>query len=181
MSDRAKESFLSVVRSAFPTIDYLAIYPAKIHAQNADLTLEVTCDDARIGGLSKVSIRHGIPGVEVKVAAGSRVLIGFENGDPQQYYAALWDTASCTELHLNGSTVIALNGTSKKVAKGEDLNSAISNALLAIQVAINAMGAVPSSPMPGSLAVAAATAIGAAKTAFDAAAASALSTTVKVS
>ena len=58
-------------------LDRLALYPARVVAQSADLTrLDLQPDDSRIPPCAGVPIRHGLPGVTVTVAAGSRVLLG---------------------------------------------------------------------------------------------------------
>jgi hypothetical protein len=60
-----------------------------------------------------VPIRYGIPGVVAKVAAGGRVLVGFENGDPSRPVAELWDNASLVELSFAGGThAVAREGDS---------------------------------------------------------------------
>ena len=146
MSDRAKEGLLAFVRQAFPLIDYLALYPAQIRTQNADGTLELTPDDARISGLSKVVIRHGLPGVAVKVNAGARCLVGFENGDPQKPVATLWEVGSIDKLYLGTSNVTGSDATDF-VAMAAKVNArldAIQNALASHSHALQA------GPYPGS-------------------------------
>lgn len=75
--------------------DYHKLWPARVVKQNTDKSLQLYPDDARLrgqGGLDKVPIRHGLPGVSVDVVTGARVRVGFEGGDPKRPYAALWDT-----------------------------------------------------------------------------------------
>lgn len=103
--DRLKASFQRLVLSLVARTDYHALYPSVVVAQNADKTLELQPDAARMPPLSKVPIRVGIPGVVVQLAAGARVLLGFENGDPNRPYAGLWDTATLVELVINGGAV----------------------------------------------------------------------------
>lgn len=93
-------------------LDRLALYPARVVAQSADrLTLDLQPDDARIPPCAGVPIRHGIPGVTVTVASGSRVLLGYAAGDPMQPYAALWEAGSVVSLSVNGgSTRVARVG-----------------------------------------------------------------------
>jgi hypothetical protein len=69
-------------------VDYSQLYGARVSRQNADKTLQVVLDNARVksGGLDKVPIRHGFPGT-VTVTSGARVLVGFEAGDPSKPYA----------------------------------------------------------------------------------------------
>lgn len=85
------------------------------------------------------------------------------------------------ELTPSGTAIVALAGQSNPVAKGDSLNTAISNLGTAIAGALTTMGAAPAVPMPGALAAAAGTTITGAVTAFNAAAAAALSTKVKLS
>jgi hypothetical protein len=84
-------------------IDYGRLYPAKVIAQNGDGSLELYPDDelVRGSGISQVPIRHGLPGVTVKVNAGARVALFFENGDPKKPAVALWpDGSSCKEISI---------------------------------------------------------------------------------
>jgi hypothetical protein len=111
MTDRLRDIVARLLSSVTSRLDYLALYPARVVAQNADGTLELKVDDARVGGLSKVAIRYGIPGVKAEVAANSRVLLGFEGGDPQRPVATLWELTEAT---------LIFNGGTQKVARVDD-------------------------------------------------------------
>lgn len=111
-ADRLLAPIEALVKRFTSRIDFCALYACKVVAQNADGTLELQPDDARMPGLSAVLIRHGLPGVTVTVAAGSRVLLGFENASPASPFAALWDASSVTEIKFNGGT--------KSVARVDD-------------------------------------------------------------
>jgi len=89
-------------------LDYLALYPAKIIAQNADGSLELRPDDARVPDLSSVPIRLGLPGVSVTVAPGSRVLIGFENGKPSAPVATIWDASTLKTITITASATVSV-------------------------------------------------------------------------
>jgi hypothetical protein len=111
-SDRLKRALTGFVRSVThtdPGIDFRALYPAKVVAQNVDLTLELIPDDVRLPSLSKVPLRLGLPGVSAKVAAGSRVLLFFEGGRASAPAAALWQTSSLLELVITASTKVTVN------------------------------------------------------------------------
>jgi hypothetical protein len=97
-ADRLKDALLGVVRSAFPSLDFLASYPARVVTQNSDGTLELVPDDARLASLSNVPIRYGVPGVTAKVPAGSRVLLGFAGGVPSLPIATVWESGEPTEI-----------------------------------------------------------------------------------
>lgn len=84
------------------------------------------------------------------------------------------------QVHITATQILLGTGAVKKVAQGEDLNVAIAALGTAISGALTTMGAAPGTPMPGSLAVTAGSAIATAVTTFNTAAALALSNTVKV-
>jgi len=85
---------------------YHALYPCTVEAQAADGTLDLTPDDEAIRGtgLQAVPIRHGLPGVRVKVKQGARLLLGFEAGDPTRPFAALWEPGAIEEISIDGGT-----------------------------------------------------------------------------
>jgi len=92
-------------------LDYLALYPATVVTQAADGTLQLVPDDSRIKGygMFPIRIRHGLPGIDVKVVDGARVLVGFEAGDPTRPYATLWETGGLDELTVTATTKITVS------------------------------------------------------------------------
>jgi hypothetical protein len=91
------------------------MYPAKVVAQDALGELSVIPDDPTVagqGGMTKVPMRHGIPGLIVTIVPGSRCRVFFEDGDPSKPAAALWPDGStvdsvsltCTSSMLGSST-----------------------------------------------------------------------------
>jgi hypothetical protein len=89
-------------------IDYSRMYPARVLAQSGDGSLELLADNPKVRGtgVTQVPIRHGLPGVTVKVNPGARVLLFFEGGDPKEPAAALWpDGSSCSEIAIKAPTV----------------------------------------------------------------------------
>lgn len=99
-----------LIRGTMRDVLYLGQYTAVVQRQAADGTLDLLPDDARLrgNGLSGVPIRHGLPGVEVEVPAGVRVLLGFDNGNPQSPFASLWWPGSVTKVRIGGSEMVAL-------------------------------------------------------------------------
>ncbi len=110
--ERFRQDFANIVENLVGRrLDYTQLYPAVVIAQNADGTLQLLADSPTIRGTghNNVRIRHGLPGVSVTVSQGARVRIGFENGDPSQPYAALWDTdAASVTINLTTSVDISL-------------------------------------------------------------------------
>jgi len=99
--DQMTRAISAIVQGLTAHVDYYALYPAKVVSQNDDGTLELRPDDTRLPGLSKIPIRYGIPGLTAKVAAGARILLGFEGGNPHSPIATLWESASVTEIQLS--------------------------------------------------------------------------------
>jgi len=83
---------------------YLRNFECTVERDHGDQTLDLLPDDERVRGtgLSRVPIRHGLPGVSVRVVTGSRVLLGFADGDPRKPYASLWHRGSIEELAFDG-------------------------------------------------------------------------------
>lgn len=95
--------------------DYLALYPATVSRQAADGSLDVLPDDTvvRGGGFSGVRLKTGVPGLRATVPAGTRVLLGWEGGDPSRPYAATWEHGAVTLLAFDGGTqAVAREGDS---------------------------------------------------------------------
>lgn len=123
-----------IIRHTMRGTDFHALYPAKVVSQNSDDgTLELAADSDHIKLPSRVPLRLGLPGVAVKVQAGARVLVGFENGDEHAPVALLWEAAGLLELDLGvGATA------------GVVLDTLISQALTTLKQAISTAVIVPS-------------------------------------
>lgn len=121
-----------VERLVLPRLDPLAFYPATVVSQGDDDTVDLKPDSRRFGvGLAMVPIRHGIPGVSVRVRPGARVLLAFEGGDPQRPFCSLWEAGGLESLTVEASTKILLKapnviaaeveGNARRVARQGDL------------------------------------------------------------
>lgn len=99
-----RESLEKFVRWVMRDVLYLRNFAATVEGQHDDDTLDLLPDDERVRGtgLSRVPIRHGLPGVRVRVPVGARVLLGFEAGDPTRPFAHLWDPGSIESLSFDG-------------------------------------------------------------------------------
>lgn len=142
--------------------DFTRTYQGRVTSQNGDQTVEVKVSTkSPLASLSKVPLRHGIPGVtELRLAPGAEVSIGFDDGDPQKPYAAL-PLRGGRLLHLvvDGDS-FELGGT-EPVAMAtptEEWASAVNDALTAIAGLLNTPGTVTGAPgtviPPGTLAAA---------------------------
>jgi hypothetical protein len=103
--------FQTLVKRAAPDVDPYALWPATVVAQSADLsTVDVRADSPKLAsaGLSVVPLRLGVPGIQVKVAANARVLIGFEGGDRTRPVATLWDATSVQEITVTSTSKVVV-------------------------------------------------------------------------
>jgi hypothetical protein len=89
---------------------FLGQFTAQVITQAADGTLDLLPEDTRLRatGLQAVPIRHGLPGVKVKVPPGERVLLGFDQGDARKPYAALWHSGAVIEVQIGGVLPVAV-------------------------------------------------------------------------
>lgn len=103
-TNRLLAAFEALVKRVMRRVDYLALYPARVVAQDGDGgSLDVVPDDPR------VTVPRGLPyrtlaGVAITVPSGTRCHVGFEGGDPSKPYVALWELGDVTKLVLAGGT-----------------------------------------------------------------------------
>lgn len=99
-----REALDRIIRFVTRETLYLRSFECTVEIDHGDNTLDLLPDDARVRGtgLSRVPIRHGLPGVTVRVATGSRVLLGFVEGDPRKPFASLWQPGSIEEVSFDG-------------------------------------------------------------------------------
>ena len=108
IADPLRALILNIVNGR---IDYHALYPCTVVTQNSNGTLALLPDDDRIRGTGtdNVDIKIGIPGVTVVVSDETRVLLGFEAGDPQRPFASLWTSEGLEEIVITASTSVTVN------------------------------------------------------------------------
>jgi hypothetical protein len=138
---RVMRDFEALVESCVGNrIDYSRMYAAKVVSGGAGM-VDILADDPSVrgNGITRVPIRHGVPGVTVTVPSGGRVMLFFEDGDPKKPAAALWP---------DGSSVTALKITAATVTIEGDLNvtGAITSASVAASGEVTAQ--TSSSPIP---------------------------------
>lgn len=101
-----EESLKRIIEATVPTT-FLRLWPCTVERQSDDGAVDLLPDDDEVRGtgLQGVPLLHGIPGIKVRVTPGSRVLLGFQEGDPQKPYASLWpDGSSVDEIIIGGTT-----------------------------------------------------------------------------
>ena len=116
-ADRIRKALGELVHGACGGIH--GLHPAKVVSQKGQsLDLQPVASD--MPDMADVPIWHGIPGVEVSVATGALVLMGFRNGDPAQPFAMLWQSESLTDITIRatGKVSVSAGGNVEVEARG---------------------------------------------------------------
>ena len=138
--DRLRKAWQRAVKSALSGVDYFALYRARVVKQSGQ-TVDLKPDDARIPDQTGVRLRHGVPGMEVTIAPGSYLLLGWDNGDPELPFAALWDGGETVVKLKIGGQLVEVGGNTYSALKTEQFAAALDAALQTI-VASNGGGNV---------------------------------------
>lgn len=98
IGDRLSAAFLKLLRAflgfkAAKSIDACALYFGKV-VKVTGSKVEVQLDSPDIGSPTSIPLYLGFPGSSVAGIEGSRVLVGFRNGDPTQAYAIAFEFSS---------------------------------------------------------------------------------------
>lgn len=119
------ELMARVVESRLPSPVWNRLHPAVVHSQSDDgKTLQVFPESADIPPMVEVPLRTGIPGLEVKIARGARVLLAFEGGDPRRPIAIPAfdrDPERLLEMNITAQTEVKVTAPIVKAAGGEVL------------------------------------------------------------
>lgn len=89
------------------SLPFHAKWPTKVVAQDGEGKLELQPDGSTVPGEAKVPIRHGVPGLTVKVPAGTRVLLTYEEGDPARPVAEGWESGTPLEVALESDVSLS--------------------------------------------------------------------------
>jgi hypothetical protein len=123
--ERTLAAIQAIARAAMGEVDYHALYRARVLKQNDDGTCEVRPEDPRIPATSKVPIRYGTPGQNVKLAGGAQCLVGFEigaPGTPPKMIVVAWESGEVDEATIEASSTIKLKSGAVELALGAGRN-----------------------------------------------------------
>lgn len=118
--DKSLQRIASVVDALVGRrIDCSNHYPAQCLSDSAaDGSVELIADDPRIRGtgMERVPVRPGLPGTTVKLAAGARVTLYFEDNDVKKPAASLWQGgAGVLEILIEADTKLTLKAPTVRV------------------------------------------------------------------
>jgi hypothetical protein len=97
LDDPLHAGLVAFIKQTMRFVDYHKTYSGKVLVQRANGTLDVVPEDNRLPPLTSVPLRTNIPGSKFSntaVAAGTQVKITFENGDPTDYAAWMYEQGS---------------------------------------------------------------------------------------
>lgn len=140
---RLRAALAALVRAETRRVDYHALYPASVVSQDgAGGPLDLRPDTEALPPPQAVPLRV-VNGVKLTLPAGTRVLLGYEAGDPSRPYAVLGPVADVTRF--------AVNGASTKAARdGEAVNASAALSAWFTQVQL-ATGVAPPSGAIGAV------------------------------
>jgi hypothetical protein len=98
--ERFKRALVAFIRNATRRMDYLAMYPATVLKDHGNHELDLQPDHPALPALVRVPLRLGLPGATIKVKSGARVLLGFDNGDPDKPACHLWQAGTLEYLQV---------------------------------------------------------------------------------
>lgn len=112
---RIKELVDLIIARVLAPYDYMGLYPSKVVSQSDDGTTVDLVPDKPTLPHTRARLRLGLPGTSIKIQPGSRVLLGFENGDPRTPVATLWEPdAAVVSITMGGP------GIARAIARAGD-------------------------------------------------------------
>lgn len=126
-NDRLFDAMQRIIRSEQPTQTFLGTYEYIVQATDGT-TVDASPSDTTIGlpGIAQVPIRTGIAGASCKPQNGSRLGVGFFNGNPSRPFVACgFDNTSAQSVTFDAGT-----GTSEHYATTEAVVGILMNFLL---------------------------------------------------
>lgn len=124
------DALQAIIDARLADLRRLPHFPGKVVQQHADLTVDVQPDSPYLPGLTALQLRVPFPGATVKVAAGSRVAVVFEDGDTKRPVAVPLferDAGGLVELDVGdaGTNINLAAGTQGAARVGDACNFAL--------------------------------------------------------
>lgn len=143
-SSRMHDPVAARVRAKLPTPHYFGVYPFQLVKQTGFL-VEGLPQVEGLPPMSNVPLHVGVPGLEMQVSPGATILIGWQGGDPERPYAALWNKeATVASLTMNTlQTKLGGPGATEPLIKGNAFN-----AIWAAHVHPTPFGPTSPTPLP---------------------------------
>lgn len=129
-ADRVRQQLTNTVESIVGRrLNLSNWYPARVVSQAADGTVDLLPDDPKMrgSGISRVPLRHGLPGCTVRVRPGSTVALFFEDCDAKKPAAGLWPNGSSVlEITVSADALLTLKAPAIQVQGNLSVSGAVS-------------------------------------------------------
>lgn len=146
---RLRSALAAIVRAETRRVDFHAFYPATVLSQDgAGGPLDLRPDSADLPPPQAVPLRT-LPGCKLTIPAGTRVLLGYEGGDPSKPVATLAEFANVTRIAVNGSSTKAAREGDDVTASGTLPVTGMVGWMSRVTIALNSIagpGTVPDPP-----------------------------------
>lgn len=106
------------VESRLPSPIWTRLHPCEVHSQDGDRTLQLIPDSDEVPPMVGIPLRTGVPGLDVEVLPGARVLLAFDEGDPRQPWALPAfdrDLDKLKALHITADSEISVNAPTIRI------------------------------------------------------------------
>lgn len=143
---RLRAALAALVRAETRRVDYHALYPASVLSQDgAGGPLDLRPDTEALPPPQAVPLR-GVLGVKLTIPAGTRVLLGYEGGDPSKPYATLGPFAEVSRFAVNGASTRAAR-------EGDDVTAGAELAawMASVTAKVNTLPGTPTTTAPSVL------------------------------
>ena len=139
------DNLAKLIKASAP-LDWFALYPCKI-VKVGWTAVDVKPDRDDLPAMADVPIRIGTLGEQAKCTVGCKALLGFEQGNPQSPYVALWSSdGTADEIKMTTSTKITQTSPSIKIDGGTvDVGVSASGFAGDVQALITAINALVTS------------------------------------
>lgn len=143
---RLRAALAALVRAETRRVDYHALYPASVVSQDgAGGPLDLRPDTEALPPPQAVPLRV-VNGVKLTLPAGTRVLLGYEGGDPSKPYATLGPFAEVSRFAVNGASTRAAR-------EGDDVTAGAELAawMASVTAKVNTLPGTPTTTAPSVL------------------------------
>lgn len=107
--DKMRQALVSLIEDTMRSVDYLARYGGAVVAMRGTNVVDVRPDDLRFPELIGLPIRF-LPGCELTLGAGDRVLVGFVDGNPTLPFCEPWGSGAMAQAKIVATEIVRILG-----------------------------------------------------------------------
>lgn len=100
MSDRAREALKSLVQTHTRSLPYAIVYPCTVLKDWGDGHLDLQPDNAEMPPMPRIPLKFPFPGLTLKLKEGARVLLHFEDADPDKPRCFVFESGTLDKIEV---------------------------------------------------------------------------------